>query len=182
MASFRLDKYRPSSGVLSHGADAQGEIRALYVEDNGALFVNGGGSAESDSQSSHDTQPSWQNVAVVQLSNPRTLKELKQYVLDESAGGNTTDARLLAADDPRHSASQGDPSNDDAPTGTVGNGDGWHIVDETLSANSNGIASGGDWTVTGSGYEEYTHLAVLQVQQGSGQETVYASLTVDEGK
>jgi hypothetical protein len=158
-------------------------VNVLWAE-SGIQFAHGfAGAAASDKSDvrdeniSHDTQSSWQNVCVVSLSTPRTLKEIKPYVVDESAGGDTTDARLLTALDARHSVSPGDPANDDAPTGSISDGDGWRLVDEI-----SGMASGGEWPILGSGYEDRTHLVVLQIQQGSGQETTYSSLSADEAK
>lgn len=131
------------------------------------------GSHAQASTTGHTTQTSWTTVATLERTDNDNWKEIRPYVVDTSGGGNTTDARLLIAIDP--SAVGGDE-----PTGTVGNG--FIIVDQALSANSNAIASAGDWPEITTGYEVDSHLVVLQVQQGSGQETVDAYLRGDRDK
>ena len=124
----------------------------------------------NNSTTGHQTQADWTTVASLERSDDDHWKEARPYVVDTSGGGNTTDVRLLMAKDPS-------AVNGDAPTSGLTDGDGFEIIDEV-----SGMASGDDWPDMATGYEVDSHLIVLQVQQGSGQETVDAHLTADRAK
>jgi len=152
------------------------EQRSPGYEDNNRALANvEQNTRKEDATTGHTTQASWTNVASLDISGMTFSgdgsilhwKNARPYVIDTSGGGKTTDARLLAATDKRKVAG-------DAPTGALSDGDGFQIVDDV-----SGMSSGGDWPDIITAYEVDTHLLVLQVQEGSGSETVDALLTAD---
>lgn len=108
----------------------------------------------------------WKTGAVIQVPNPRRFREILPYYENTSNNGNATDTRTLIARDSTLEVA-------DIPTGTSTpvDGDGW------LERYTDTIASGGDGPdISGAGLAVSTHLAVAQILEGGGGETLNVEL------
>lgn len=135
-------------------------------------LVTEDGTYNSDSQTNHNTENSWKNLASLR-NKGNVWRTVRPYVSASNNSGNTTQARVVEALDPEHGKL-------DRPSGDVVNGDGWRVVDAKLTGSSTAIQAGDDWS--DSTYNVYSHYLTLQVKQGSGQETVDAFLLADSDK